>query len=48
MAAPAIYAASVLVSAFVLLTSPHTEPAFHETQWYAGAAFLFCATCARS
>jgi len=41
MAAPAIYAASVLVSAFVLLTSPHTEPAFHETQWYAGAAFLF-------
>ena len=41
MASWVIYAASALVSAIVLLTSPHTEPAFHETQWYAGAAFLF-------
>ena len=41
MASAAIYTASVLLSGLVLLTSSHTEPAFHETQWYAGAAFLF-------
>ena len=39
--APAIYACSLLLSGAVLLASPHTLPAFHETQWYAGLAFAF-------
>src|SRR2546429_261443 len=33
MASAAIYTASVLLSGLVLLTSPHPEPAFPETQW---------------
>ena len=36
-----IGALSVLLSAAVYLTSPHTVPVFHETQWYAGIAFAF-------
>ena len=37
----AIYACSLLLSGAVLLASPRTIPAFHETQWYAGLAFAF-------
>jgi len=36
-----IYAFSVLLSGAIYLTSPHTVPVFHETQWYAGLAFAF-------
>ena len=36
-----IGALSVLLSAAVYLTSPHTVPVFHETHWYAGIAFAF-------
>jgi DMSO/TMAO reductase YedYZ heme-binding membrane subunit len=39
--APVIYACSLLLSGAVLLTSAHTLPAFHETQWYAGLGFAF-------
>ena len=38
--APAIYAGSLLLSGGVLLTSAQAVPAFHETQWYAGLAFV--------
>ena len=37
----AIYACSLLLTGAVLLTSAHALPAFHETQWYAGLAFVF-------
>ena len=36
-----VYACSLLLSGAVLLTSAHALPAFHETQWYAGLAFVF-------
>jgi methionine sulfoxide reductase heme-binding subunit len=36
-----IYALSVLLTAAIHVTSPHTVPVFHETQWYAGLAITF-------
>jgi hypothetical protein len=36
-----VYVCTLLLSGAVLLTSAHALPAFHETQWYAGLAFVF-------
>lgn len=36
-----IYVLGIVLAGAIALTSPHTVPVFHETQWYAALAFVF-------
>ena len=36
-----VYVLGGVLSGAIYLTSPHTVPVFHETQWYAALAFVF-------